>query len=158
MQRETVFCSYLLLGVKGNGINTDQCVLEDCFLFSFLIICVVNVFQNPAATAFGILWMIFEPILFGLTGTQIKFNELDRDTVGIGTACLITGIAVSIWHSTLLLCEQTNRVKQVTAMCREKEHLEVLNTVFVFSVSNSNSSSSKLKYKYSFIQLPCFYI
>jgi hypothetical protein len=84
------------LGVKGGGTNSDKCVLEDCYLFSFLIICTVNVFQNPVATAFAIFWMIFEPILFGLTGTQIKFDELDRDTVGIGMACLLTGIIVSV--------------------------------------------------------------
>ena len=70
--------------------------LEDCFLFSFLTICMVHVFQNPVATAFEIFWMIFEPILFGLTGTQIKFNELKSDTVSIGMACLITGIVVSV--------------------------------------------------------------
>ena len=70
--------------------------LEDSFLFTFLNICMVNVFQNPVATAFEIFWMIFEPILFGLTGTQIKFNELDRNTVSIGMACLITGIVVSV--------------------------------------------------------------
>jgi surface polysaccharide O-acyltransferase-like enzyme len=54
------------------------------------------VFQNPVATAFEIFWMIFEPILFGLTGTQIKINELDRWTVSIGIACLLAGIVVSI--------------------------------------------------------------
>jgi len=90
------FCSYLLLGVKGGGTDSDQCVLEDSFLFSLLNVCMVNVFQNPVASAFEIFWMIFEPILFGLAGSQIKFNELDHDTVGIGMACLITGIVVSV--------------------------------------------------------------
>jgi len=70
--------------------------LEDSFLFSSLNICTVNVFQNPVATAFDILWKIFDPILFGLAGAQIIFNELDRETVGIGMVCLITGIAVSV--------------------------------------------------------------
>jgi hypothetical protein len=53
------------------------------------------VFQNPVATAFEIFWMIFEPILFGLTGTQIKMNELDHHTVSIGVSCLLAGIIVS---------------------------------------------------------------
>ena len=52
-------------------------------------------FQNPVATAFEIFWMIFEPILFGLTGAQIKIHELDPHTVMIGTACLLAGIIVS---------------------------------------------------------------
>jgi hypothetical protein len=54
------------------------------------------VLHNPVATSFRIFWMFFEPILFGLTGTQIKFNELDHDIVGIGMACLVTGIIVSV--------------------------------------------------------------
>jgi len=58
--------------------------------------------DNPVATAFEIFWMIFEPILFGLTGTQIKFNELDRDTVSIGMACLITGIVIRIISTVLI--------------------------------------------------------
>ncbi|KAF6215470.1 hypothetical protein GE061_010224 [Apolygus lucorum] len=32
--------------------------------------------DNPVATAFEIFWMIFEPILFGLTGTQIRIKEM----------------------------------------------------------------------------------
>lgn len=58
--------------------------------------------DNPVATAFEIFWMIFEPILFGLTGTQIKFNELDRDTVGIGLACLLAGIIIRIIFTVLI--------------------------------------------------------
>lgn len=49
--------------------------------------------------------MIFEPILFGLTGTQIKINELDSWTVSIGIACLFAGIIVSIQHCTLRVCK-----------------------------------------------------
>jgi uncharacterized membrane protein len=63
------------------------------------------VFQNPVATAFEIFWMIFEPILFGITGTQIKINELDPHAVSIGISCLLAGIIVSTWHC-------TNRVGQ----------------------------------------------
>lgn len=40
--------------------------------------------------------MIFEPILFGITGTQIKINELDGKTVYLGLSCLIAGIVVRI--------------------------------------------------------------
>lgn len=45
--------------------------------------------DNPAATAFEIFWMIFEPILFSITGAQIKINELDPHVVSIGVGCLI---------------------------------------------------------------------
>ena len=30
--------------------------------------------DNPVATAFEIFWMIFEPILFGITGATVKVN------------------------------------------------------------------------------------
>ncbi|XP_066256876.1 sodium/hydrogen exchanger 9B2-like [Euwallacea similis] len=46
--------------------------------------------DNPAATAFEIFWMIFEPVLFGLTGAQVKFSELDASIVSIGTGILVT--------------------------------------------------------------------
>lgn len=52
--------------------------------------------DNPVATAFEIFWMIFEPILFGVTGAQIKINELDGRTVYLGIGCLLTGIVIRI--------------------------------------------------------------
>ncbi|XP_075212514.1 sodium/hydrogen exchanger 9B2-like [Lycorma delicatula] len=57
--------------------------------------------DNPVATAYEIFWMIFEPILFGLTGTQIKINEIDPDVFGIGCAILISGIVVRIFVTIL---------------------------------------------------------
>ncbi|XP_032666490.1 sodium/hydrogen exchanger 9B2 isoform X2 [Odontomachus brunneus] len=52
--------------------------------------------DNPVATSFEIFWMIFEPILFGITGTQIKINELEGKTVYLGLSCLIAGIVIRI--------------------------------------------------------------
>lgn len=40
--------------------------------------------------------MIFEPILFGITGTQIKINELEGKTVYLGLSCLMAGIVIRI--------------------------------------------------------------
>lgn len=40
--------------------------------------------ENPANEGFEILWMFFEPILFSVTGAQIKFHELDSDIILIG--------------------------------------------------------------------------
>ncbi|CRL01326.1 CLUMA_CG014448, isoform A [Clunio marinus] len=45
--------------------------------------------DNPVATAFEIFWMIFEPILFGITGAAVKFNELDSNVVIYGLASLL---------------------------------------------------------------------
>ncbi|CAI6355832.1 unnamed protein product [Macrosiphum euphorbiae] len=47
-----------------------------------------NIEDNPVATAFEIFWMIFEPILFGLTGTQIILNQLDLAFVTAIVMCV----------------------------------------------------------------------
>ncbi|KAH8411903.1 hypothetical protein KR222_002094, partial [Zaprionus bogoriensis] len=56
-----------------------------------------DVDDNPVSTAFEIFWMIFEPILFGLTGATIKISELDGHTVSIGAACIFTGVIIRIF-------------------------------------------------------------
>ncbi|RZC36988.1 mitochondrial sodium/hydrogen exchanger 9B2, partial [Asbolus verrucosus] len=58
--------------------------------------------DNPAATAFEIFWMIFEPILFSITGAQIKLNELDGNIVSIGIGILIAAAIIRIIVTILL--------------------------------------------------------
>ncbi|XP_015835932.1 sodium/hydrogen exchanger 9B2 isoform X2 [Tribolium castaneum] len=58
--------------------------------------------DNPAATAFEIFWMIFEPVLFSITGAQVKLDELDGYIVSIGVAILIAGIVIRIAVTVLL--------------------------------------------------------
>ncbi|CAG9771291.1 unnamed protein product [Ceutorhynchus assimilis] len=52
--------------------------------------------DNPASTAFEIFWMIVEPVLFGITGAQLKFEELHGTVVLIGVGILILGVIVRI--------------------------------------------------------------
>ncbi|KAI4486244.1 hypothetical protein M0802_012438 [Mischocyttarus mexicanus] len=40
--------------------------------------------------------MIFEPILFGITGAQIRIDELKGKTVYLGVGCLLAGIIIRI--------------------------------------------------------------
>lgn len=54
------------------------------------------------ATSFEIFWMIFEPILFGVTGTQIRINELEGKTVYLGLGCLVAGIVIRISATVLV--------------------------------------------------------
>jgi len=68
------------------SINSSLC---DSIHISFFL-------QNPVATSFEIFWMIFEPILFGVTGMQIKINELEGKTVYLGLGCLVSGIVIRI--------------------------------------------------------------
>lgn len=58
--------------------------------------------DNPAATAFEIFWMIFEPILFGITGTQVKFSELDSNVVYVGTGILIGALLIRMLVTVLV--------------------------------------------------------
>ncbi|XP_049964275.1 sodium/hydrogen exchanger 9B2-like [Schistocerca serialis cubense] len=58
--------------------------------------------DNPVATAFEIFWIIFEPALFGITGTQIKFEELTGNLVSLCVACIITAMVVRILATMLL--------------------------------------------------------
>ncbi|EDV99190.1 GH13169 [Drosophila grimshawi] len=53
--------------------------------------------DNPVGTGFEIFWMIFEPILFGLTGATIKLRELDSNLIYIGAVCIFTGVIVRIF-------------------------------------------------------------
>lgn len=55
-----------------------------------------SVEDNPVSTAFEIFWMIFEPILFGVTGASIKIRELDPNVVQIGAAILSAGVILRI--------------------------------------------------------------
>ncbi|XP_024082541.1 sodium/hydrogen exchanger 9B2 isoform X2 [Cimex lectularius] len=71
-----------------------------------------DVEDNPVATAFEIFWMIFEPILFGLTGTQIKINEMDGYMVGIGASILVAGILLRIIITCLIAVGSKLNIKE----------------------------------------------
>lgn len=40
--------------------------------------------ENPVSESFKMLWSVFEPILFGITGAQIKVDQLQSDLILIG--------------------------------------------------------------------------
>ncbi|XP_060518367.1 sodium/hydrogen exchanger 9B2-like isoform X2 [Cylas formicarius] len=52
--------------------------------------------ENPVSTAFEIFWMIVEPVLFGITGAQMRLNELKGSVVMIGFGIVVLGVAVRI--------------------------------------------------------------
>ncbi|KAG5676603.1 hypothetical protein PVAND_006426 [Polypedilum vanderplanki] len=58
--------------------------------------------DSPVGTAFEIFWMLFEPILFGITGAAVKINELDPHIVTYGLISLICGAIVRIITTTLV--------------------------------------------------------
>ena len=47
------------------------------------------------------LWLIFQPILFGLIGTEIRIDQLEGSTIGLGLAVLAIGLTFRIAASFL---------------------------------------------------------
>nr|CAD7424897.1 unnamed protein product [Timema monikensis] len=102
--------------------------------------------DNPVATAFEIFWMLFEPVLFGLTGTQIKINELEPHTVMLCFACLVSGIVAALGPVALNSVksgsdEQKGYAEMVLMMCV----LSILLTAPTGAILISLSGSRLLK-------------
>ena len=47
--------------------------------------------QNPVSDAYSVLWFVFQPLLFGLIGTEIRIDALRADTVALGLLVLAIG-------------------------------------------------------------------
>ena len=52
--------------------------------------------------SFGILWKIFQPVLFGLIGTEIYIAALDMETVKFGLVTIAAGLVVRVFTSGLV--------------------------------------------------------
>ncbi|XP_005112307.1 sodium/hydrogen exchanger 9B2 isoform X2 [Aplysia californica] len=52
--------------------------------------------KNPIEDVVGVLWMIFQPLLFGLIGAEVDISSLDGDTVGLGIAVLAIGLSLRV--------------------------------------------------------------
>jgi len=44
----------------------------------------------------GHLWTVFQPLLFGLLGAEVKVSEIHPETVGLGLAVLCIGLLLRI--------------------------------------------------------------
>ena len=61
-------------------------------------------FQHAVADNFRLLWKVFEPILFGLIGTEIDISVLDQKVVGFAVLSLAIAMLVSPSPSTSAVC------------------------------------------------------
>ncbi|XP_059176925.1 sodium/hydrogen exchanger 9B2-like [Physella acuta] len=57
--------------------------------------------ENPLERVVGVLWMIFQPFLFGLIGAEVDLSNLDADIIGLGIGALFIGLVVRICVSFL---------------------------------------------------------
>nr|CAD7394764.1 unnamed protein product [Timema cristinae] len=51
---------------------------------------------NPVEDTFSTFWKVFQPILFGLIGTEIDFNRLDSQTIALGLGVLFVALTVRV--------------------------------------------------------------
>jgi len=52
--------------------------------------------SNPVSDYLQNMWLVFQPILFALIGTEIRVSELDASTVGLGILVLAIGMTLRI--------------------------------------------------------------
>jgi Kef-type K+ transport system membrane component KefB len=48
------------------------------------------------ADVYSVMWKMFQPVLFGLIGTEIDLSQLEADTILYGLCVLAVGLVVSI--------------------------------------------------------------
>ncbi|CAG5021581.1 unnamed protein product [Parnassius apollo] len=72
--------------------------------------------DNPVATAFEIFWMLFEPMLFSITGAQVVIKDLEPHLVVVGCGILITCVVLRVI---------------VTSVCAVRSNLNMKEKVFV---------------------------
>ncbi|XP_075891353.1 sodium/hydrogen exchanger 9B2 [Nelusetta ayraudi] len=59
--------------------------------------------KAPVAAMVGRAWDLFQPILFGLIGAEITISKLNPSTVGLGLACVFTGLVIRVLVTYLLV-------------------------------------------------------
>uniref|UniRef100_A0A3P8XA90 Cation/H+ exchanger transmembrane domain-containing protein n=1 Tax=Esox lucius TaxID=8010 RepID=A0A3P8XA90_ESOLU len=52
--------------------------------------------KAPVAAVLGRFWDVFQPLLFGLIGVEIKISTLNPNTIGLGMACLAVGLVIRL--------------------------------------------------------------
>jgi len=74
--------------------------------------------DNPVSRALASMWIVLQPLLFGLIGTEIQVSKLEVETVGYGVAVLACGISVRIVVSYLAVLggELTHRERLFVAL------------------------------------------
>ena len=48
--------------------------------------------HNPVTKVFTKMWIILEPLIFGLIGTEIQIDKIDPETLGWGILVLVTAL------------------------------------------------------------------
>ncbi|KAK7590370.1 hypothetical protein V9T40_001983 [Parthenolecanium corni] len=68
---------------------------------------------NPVADVYNDVWGILQPLLFGLIGAEIRFEEIKVSLIWLGTAVLMIGLVVRIITCCLVLFGANLNIKEV---------------------------------------------
>uniref|UniRef100_A0A3Q0QX71 Cation/H+ exchanger transmembrane domain-containing protein n=1 Tax=Amphilophus citrinellus TaxID=61819 RepID=A0A3Q0QX71_AMPCI len=68
-------CTLVLAFLAGLGWGTEKARVEEVLVWA---------------------WNVFQPLLFGLIGAEIRVSELERHSVGLGVACLLIALLVRV--------------------------------------------------------------
>uniref|UniRef100_A0AAQ5YQ95 Cation/H+ exchanger transmembrane domain-containing protein n=1 Tax=Amphiprion ocellaris TaxID=80972 RepID=A0AAQ5YQ95_AMPOC len=86
-------CTLVLAFLAGYGWGTDKVRVEEVV---------------------GWAWDVFEPLLFGLIGAEIRVSELEGNTVGLGIASLLIALLVRVLFTFVcVLCAGFNMKEKV---------------------------------------------
>ncbi|KAK7507738.1 hypothetical protein BaRGS_00000703 [Batillaria attramentaria] len=67
---------------------------------------------DPVEEVMGVLWMVFQPLLFGLIGAKVDLSQLQPHTVGLGMAVLFTGMAFRLTVAFLTMLRSELNTKE----------------------------------------------
>ncbi|XP_031632102.1 sodium/hydrogen exchanger 9B2 [Contarinia nasturtii] len=115
--------------------------------------------DNPVGTAFEILWMFFEPALFGVTGASVKIDALDKDVVTQGVSILVVCAIIRICCTILIAIGDNLNLKEkifVAFACMAKATVQAaLGPVALKRISLSKDSTDQEKGYAALIQTMC---
>ncbi|XP_025196297.1 sodium/hydrogen exchanger 9B1 isoform X1 [Melanaphis sacchari] len=108
-----------------------------------------NIEDNPVATAFEIFWMICEPILFGLTGTQIVLKELDLKFVTVTVMCVAIAFVSRIFITIIAASGSSLNFKEklfIALSWMAKASVQAALGPAVLEVAENNKNSEHIAY------------
>merc|ERR1712168_387514 len=68
--------------------------------------------KQPVENVMGILWTLFQPLLFGLIGAEVKIEYLDKNLVASGIGTLAVGLVVRCCVTYLVVLGNNLNVKE----------------------------------------------
>ncbi|KAK9525159.1 hypothetical protein VZT92_017486 [Zoarces viviparus] len=91
----SVFFSHVVGFAGAGGLST--------LVLAFLAALGWKTDKAPVAAMVGRSWDVFQPLLFGLIGAEITIATLSPSTVGLGLACISTGLVIRLLVTFLLV-------------------------------------------------------